>query len=464
MVRVRRTWPPNTKLTQARLAQPSPSGNGQPMTRQELAQAINDYLWTHHHIRRNLDAKYITKLENGTHIWPHHHYRQAFRTVLHAQTDSQLGFHPTRQPRNPQPPPPDHTALALRELGDPAVRGFETDRRTVAALIAATLVGAGSLESLRLANAHAPSMGRGLVAAHAEVGDMLAGMYRSVDPRVVLPMATAYADDLLDQYDGADSAEFSRLVVDVHAQVGLWACHANRSAHAQRYLATACEVAASTQDPVLHARALGALSYLYSSAPRGGAGGSPRRALDLLDTAVAMSAGADLFTRGWLATWRADQHATLDHLEEARADIELAAAALDVGDDGQTSGFFSRRYYGYGMRGHLDSVRAFTLGLAGRTDEAERAFATVQAHAANGRRRAASYAHQALACAKAPSPDPEAACEALRQSIEHATSTNYAMGIQRVVGVRSSGFARSWASLRCVQAVDEQLGQLAQAR
>lgn len=339
----------------------------------------------------------------------------------------------------------------------------ETNRRRATTMIATMLSAAsgpaGEVAGWLVDRSPRATPDRMLLAGHAQIGELLAGMYRAVDPRAVLPMATAYADDLLDQRDQAEGVEFTRVVVGVHAQVGLWACHADRPSHAHRYLATACEIAASSGDPPLHARALGALSYLHSSAARGGVEGNPHRALRLLDDGLTMAEGADPFTRGWLATWRADQHAAVGNLASARADIELATTALAAGNDGQTSGFFSLRHYGYGMSSHLDSVRALVDGLAGQTDAAERGFATVQAQAANGRRRAATYAHQALAYAKAPAADPEAACAALRKAINHAASDHYAMGLKRAAGVRR-GFHHRWSDLPCVRDIDEHLRHL----
>jgi len=132
-----------------------------------------------------------------------------------------------------------------------------------------------------------------LVAAHQETTQMLAGLYRSADPRSVLPFMTAYAEELLDLLDlelsDNDRALLSTIVVGVHAQAGLWACHMNRSALAYRYLATGREVAAASGDRSLLARALGALSYLFSSAPRGGQGGNPQHCLQLLDEAIGLA-------------------------------------------------------------------------------------------------------------------------------------------------------------------------------
>jgi transcriptional regulator with XRE-family HTH domain len=153
-----------------------------------------------------------------------------------------------------------------------------------------------------------------LVSGHEEVSMVLAGLYRSADPRVVLPVATAYADSVLGllgrPMTERDHSRLNVVAVGVHAQTGLWACHAGRWASAYRHLATACDIAATASQPSLHAQALGAFSYLFSSAPRGGQGGDPGRALALLDQALDQAVGADGFTRGWLSTWRADQHAT----------------------------------------------------------------------------------------------------------------------------------------------------------
>jgi hypothetical protein len=157
-----------------------------------------------------------------------------------------------------------------------------------------------------------------------------------------------------------------------------------------------------------------------------------------------------------LLTWRADQHATLGNWDEAAEDIDRARAALDAGDDGELTGFFSRRNYGYGMGGHLDSVHGLVLTLAGQADEAERVFGLVQKQAANGRRRAATHAHQSLGFAQATIPDAEGACATLLKSIEIARSEHYAMGLRRCAGVRA-GFDPAWSQLACVRAVDEHL-------
>src|SRR5258705_1047894 len=101
----------NTKLTRARCRAPLPSGSGDPMSRQELAEAVNAYLWTTFHRRTSLDASYVGKLENGKHRWPNKDYRQGFRTVLEVETDAELGFYPTRRQRASTTPDPDERSV-----------------------------------------------------------------------------------------------------------------------------------------------------------------------------------------------------------------------------------------------------------------------------------------------------------------------------------------------------------------
>jgi hypothetical protein len=88
----RRDLPPNNRLRDARQRTPSPTGSGLPMSRQELADAINAYLAHHHGQETNLDATYIGKLERGEHRWPNKIYREAFRAVLNAPDNETLGF------------------------------------------------------------------------------------------------------------------------------------------------------------------------------------------------------------------------------------------------------------------------------------------------------------------------------------------------------------------------------------
>jgi transcriptional regulator with XRE-family HTH domain len=296
------------------------------------------------------------------------------------------------------------------------------------------------------------------VGAHQEMEEALAGLYRSADPLAVLPATKTYADsvlELLDQPMGERvRAKLGAVAAGVHAQVGLWACHMHRPHLAYRYLSTACELATGIGDRGLQARTRGALSYLFSSAPRGGTGGRPDRALSLLDQALDLAQDSDSFTKGWLATWRADQYATLGNLDAARADVDAADAWLSANDPSGLQGFFARSSYGYGMKSHLESVRGLVFALGSQADEADQAFEQVQNSAPNVRRWIATQEHRGLGDVEAG--DPDRACAALGVAVASAERENYGMGLMRAVGVRGR-FDPGWSSLACVRDLDEQL-------
>jgi hypothetical protein len=89
----------NDALRAARLSRPSPTLEGEPMSRGELADAVNAHLWQTTHARYALDAHTIARYERGVVRWPSTAYRSALRAVLGVATDAQLGFRPTRRGR-----------------------------------------------------------------------------------------------------------------------------------------------------------------------------------------------------------------------------------------------------------------------------------------------------------------------------------------------------------------------------
>lgn len=66
------------------------------MTRAELAEAVNNYLWRTEGLRRELDAHTIARYERGVVRWPGKEYRRALCAVLDA-TETELGFAATRR-------------------------------------------------------------------------------------------------------------------------------------------------------------------------------------------------------------------------------------------------------------------------------------------------------------------------------------------------------------------------------
>jgi hypothetical protein len=89
---------PNDLLRRARESTESSRAPGEPLSRAELAEQVNAWIYDNTKPRRiaELDGNYIGKLERGTIHWPQEDYRVALRAVLGARTDTDLGF---RRPR-----------------------------------------------------------------------------------------------------------------------------------------------------------------------------------------------------------------------------------------------------------------------------------------------------------------------------------------------------------------------------
>lgn len=83
---------PNDALRAARESIESPSSPGQPLTRQELAEAVNAQVFRATGEITAIDANHIGKWERGVIRWPAARYRAALRAVLDVATDAELGF------------------------------------------------------------------------------------------------------------------------------------------------------------------------------------------------------------------------------------------------------------------------------------------------------------------------------------------------------------------------------------
>ncbi|MGH3941177.1 MAG: XRE family transcriptional regulator [Pseudonocardiaceae bacterium] len=89
---------PNDLLRGAREGIESPHASGDHLSREELADLVNTWLFEHTGSQRaELDSNYIGKLEQGRIRWPQDpNRRAALRAVLGAKTDAELGL---RRPR-----------------------------------------------------------------------------------------------------------------------------------------------------------------------------------------------------------------------------------------------------------------------------------------------------------------------------------------------------------------------------
>ncbi len=62
------------------------------MTRQELADAVNDHVFRATNTRGAVDERHIGKWERGETTWPRTYYRAALRAILDVASDAELGF------------------------------------------------------------------------------------------------------------------------------------------------------------------------------------------------------------------------------------------------------------------------------------------------------------------------------------------------------------------------------------
>ncbi|WP_243789498.1 hypothetical protein [Saccharopolyspora gloriosae] len=108
----------NERLRRAREALPSRLAPGEPLSRAELADAVNRYLLETTGKRYALNAHHIAKWERGAVRWPTAAYRAALRAVLGAADDTVLGF----RSRNRNPAPPVIPSIGIPTTSVDAIR------------------------------------------------------------------------------------------------------------------------------------------------------------------------------------------------------------------------------------------------------------------------------------------------------------------------------------------------------
>jgi hypothetical protein len=84
------------------------------MTRQELAESVNDQVFRATGRTGAVDARHVGRWERGANRWPVERYRTALRAVLNVVTDADLGF---RRPRRATPDVVDRKTFLKATLG-----------------------------------------------------------------------------------------------------------------------------------------------------------------------------------------------------------------------------------------------------------------------------------------------------------------------------------------------------------
>lgn len=297
---------------------------------------------------------------------------------------------------------------------------------------------------------------RHLVASHQEWFDAMSSAYRTADPRVLLPVVSGYADSVLTILDRpmlpSERYDMSVVTIGAHMEAGLVAFNAGRWAEAYRYLAVARALAEEIHDRGLQAQALGASSYLFSSALRGGAGGEPTRAIALLERAADLAPKSDGLLRAWIAGWSADQRAALRDASGALADLEFADGVIGAAGSGR--GFAHPGGCAYNVAGHLDGVRGQADALDGRMDEAENMISSTLEGSGSARQQVITLVR--LAAVRVEADDPDSTCLALAKASHLADGVGYRMGTYRVRGLRAR-LPATWQQLPSVADLDEQL-------
>ncbi|WP_281878405.1 hypothetical protein [Nocardia sputorum] len=137
---------PNRKLSAARTRMRSEL-TGHPLSRSELAAAVNAWVYDRTGRVVQLSGNYIGKLERGVFRWPNAEYRAGLRAVLGVATDAELGFRPAERGTGGDSMESDDSPMFLPKAGKEV-----DDVRRRSFLLSAPAAGVGmafGLESAR---------------------------------------------------------------------------------------------------------------------------------------------------------------------------------------------------------------------------------------------------------------------------------------------------------------------------
>ena len=243
----------NSDLQAARLHITSPSGSGQPMSRQELADHANAWLAVHHPHEAPFDRNYVGKLERGKHRWPSAGKRAALRHVLRVADDRDLGFYANRRPRTTLAAPAVTLITSLATVEDAGIPLRHDDLVSSITAIAASL---GLFELT-------PAAARRRVAlSDAARIDAVTVLYRSVDYEHgggalcddVGRFAEATSALLTHATADATGGQLATAVAAARQLAGWTAFDAGRHQDASRHWLAAERAAQAAHDPRLTAR------------------------------------------------------------------------------------------------------------------------------------------------------------------------------------------------------------------
>ncbi|HWH00617.1 MAG TPA: hypothetical protein VNV66_15145 [Pilimelia sp.] len=308
---------PNIQLSEARRRLRSASGSGLEMSRQELAEAINAFLYhRHRELGRSgappcVDGHAIAAYERGRHRWPGADLREAFRAVLGVAADADLGFHITRR----------RTATAT----GPAAGAWSPRDR-------------GSLERLRR-NVHEGVSPAGTGRADLDEWERTVHEYgrrtRSSPAAVLLPELAAGLNELGARLQGRHPASTQRRLTRATAQMAglvfLTLIKLDQPATARAWARTARVAADEAGDPGVHSwvRAQEAYVHFY--------GGDLPEAIAVAAHARELAGSTACVGTCLAAALQARAHAALGQHRETRTALAAAETVLGRLDTASTT-------------------------------------------------------------------------------------------------------------------------------
>ncbi len=175
-----------------------------------------------------------------------------------------------------------------------------------------------------------------------ETTHQLARTSRIARPAVLLGPAQGHLATLKELLSGSATAGQHRrtyaLAGEASLLIGRLAQLLNRWPESHMHLSWAMWLAQEAGDGTLRAHALGAMSALHSGIPRGGRGGHPARAIELLNAAIDATSGTTSpYLLAWVHARRAEEHAVANDSSQTWRDLEAAGRALATAatlDDG----------------------------------------------------------------------------------------------------------------------------------
>lgn len=225
-----------------------------------------------------------------------------------------------------------------------------------------------------------------------------------------------------------------------------------RRTEARTYFDAARELAQDVDDHARAARALGALSLLQSSMPRGGEGGDTPSALRLLEQATVLAGkGTSAPVRAWVAARAAFEHAASGEASLSDAALERADEALSQLSLPEAEPSPQDRYFAWDVAAH----RASSFVLLSRPEQAEAVLTPLLASTDPRFARRHAFHRVDLAVTALQRQDIEGACRIAGGALDLSVDAGYALGVQRVRGLGTR--LAPWRAHHAVRDLDDRL-------